>query len=186
MFDTLLFEAELPKEKLPEQVKEIDLTEAEFQTTDLSKSMDTWSVSSAGKLFLHECTSSFVEDTSHPMGGYIKEIPEGIKHMEETKSIHFYKVFEGNDETDYWVSFDALFRKGNLLSVDLCQVEEVPAEARKEAQEKAKEMAENVMKTSKTYKRLKLIAKPLKYLLGILLIGLAFVGRNMGKLHSKL
>ena len=97
MFDTLLFEAELPKEKLPEQVKEIDLTEAEFQTTDLSKSMDTWSVSSAGKLFLHECTSSFVEDTSHPMGGYIKEVPEGIKHMEETKSIHFYKVFEGND-----------------------------------------------------------------------------------------
>ena len=62
----------------------------------------------------------------------------------------------------------------------------MPAEARKEAQEKAKEMAENVLKTSNTYKRLKLIAKPLKYLLGAFLIGLAFVGRNMGKLHSKL
>ena len=48
MFDTLLFEAELPREKLPENVKDIDLAEAEFQTTDLSKSMDTWSVSSAG------------------------------------------------------------------------------------------------------------------------------------------
>ena len=183
MFDTLLFEAELPKEKLPEQVKEIDLTEAEFQTTDLSKSMDTWSVSSAGKLFLHECTSSFVEDTSHPMGGYIKEVPEGIKHMEETKSIHFYKVFEGNDETDYWVSFDALFRKGNLISVDLCQVEEVPAAARKEAQEKAKEFAEATMKRKS---RISFVTKPFKHLLGFLLIGLAFVGRNMGKLHSKL
>ena len=186
MFDTLLFEAELPREKLPEFIKGTDLSEAEFQTTDLNKTMDTWSVSCAGKLFLHESSSSFVTDDSHPMGGYIKEIPKGIKHVEETKSIHFYKVFEGDDETDYWVSFDALFRKGNLVSVDLSQVEEVPAEARLEAQEKAKEIAENVMKTSSIRKKLRLIAKPLKYLLGMLLIGLAFVGRNMGKLHSKL
>lgn len=186
MFDTFLFEAELPTEKLPEFIRKVDLAEVEFQTTDLNKTMDTWSVSCAGKLFLHECSSSYVEDDSHPLGGYIKEIPKGIKHVEETKSIHFYKVFEGNDETDYWVSFDALFRKGNLVSVDLSQIEEVPAEARKEAQEKAREIAQNVMKTSNTYKRLRPIAKPLKFLLGMLLIGLAFVGRNMGKLHSKL
>lgn len=183
MFDTLLFEAELPREKLPENVKNIDLTEAEFQTTDLNKSMDTWSVSSAGKLFLHESDSSFVEDKEHPMGGYIKEIPKGIKHIEETKSVHFYKVFEGDDETDYWISFDALFRKGNLVSVDLSQVEEVPAEARREAQEKAKEFAEVVIKRRS---RISFITKPFKYLLGFLLIGLAFVGRNIGKLHSKL
>ena len=183
MFDTLLFEAELPREKLPENVKDIDLAEAEFQTTDLSKSMDTWSGSSAGKLFLHESDSSFVKDEDHPMGGYIKETPKGIKHIEETKSIHFYKVFEGDDETDYWVSFDALFRKGNLISVDLCQVEEVPAEARKEAQEKAKEFAEATMKRKS---RISFVTKPFKHLLGFLLIGLAFVGRNIGKVHSKL
>ena len=117
------------------------------------------------------------------MGGYIKETPKGIKHIEETKSIHFYKVFEGDDETDYWVSFDALFRKGNLISVDLCQVEEVPAEARKEAQEKAKEFAEATMKRKS---RISFVTKPFKHLLGFLLIGLAFVGRNIGKVHSKL
>jgi len=183
MFDTFLFEAELPTEKLPEFIRKVDLAEVEFQTTDLNKTMDTWSVSNAGKLFLHETDSSFVKDKEHPLGGYIKEMPKGIKHVEETKSVHFYKVFEGNDQTDYWVSFDALFRKGNLVSVDLCQVEEVPAEARKEAQEKAKEFAHNLLKTKST---LRLVSKPLKYLLGMLLIGLAFVGRNMGKLHSKL
>lgn len=183
MFDTFLFEAELPTEKLPDSVKRVDLSEAEFQTTDLNKSMDTWSVSNAGKLFLHEADTSFVKDEDHPLGGYIEETPKGIKHIEETKSVHFYKVFEGSDETDYWVSFDALFRKGNLVSVDLCQVEEVPAEARKEAQEKAQEFAKGLIKTRST---LKFVAKPLKYLIGMSLIGLAFVGRNMGKLHSKL
>jgi len=183
MFDTFLFEAELPTEKLPDFIKETNLSEAEFQTTDLNKTMDTWSVSNAGKLFLHETDSSFVKDEEHPLGGYIKETPKGITHVEETKSVHFYKVFEGNDETDYWVSFDALFRKGNLVSVDLCQIEEVPAEARKEAREKAKEFAENVLKRKST---LKLATKPLKYLIGIFLIGLAFMGRNIGRLHSKL
>ena len=186
MFDVLLFEAPLPKEGLPNGIKDLDFSELEFQTTDLTKSMDTWSVSNAGKLFLHESDSSFIKDEDHPMGGYIKEVPKGLKQIEETKSIHFYRVFEGNEETDYWVAFDALFRKGELVSVDLSNVEEVPAEERKKAQEHAKEIAEKTIKKAEKYAKPKVFLKPIKFGLGLLLVSLHFVGRNLSKLHSKL
>lgn len=184
MFDVLLFEAPLPKEGLPSAIKDLDLSELEFQTTDLSKSMDTWSVSNAGSLFIHECDSSFIKDKDHPMGGYIKEIPKGIKHIEETKSVHFYRVFEGDEKTDYWISFDALFRKGKLVSVDLNNIEEVPAEERKKAQEHAKEMAEKTMKFKNN--KLNPLLKPVKFTLGLFLVSLHFVGKNVTKLHSRL
>ena len=184
MFDLLLFEAKLPTEDLPKFIAESDLSEAEFQTTDLSKTMDTWSVSPAGELFIHESDSSFVKDEKHPLGGYFKEIPKGIKRVEETKSVHFYKVFEGKSGDDYWVSFDALFRKGNLISVDLNNVEEVPAEERKKAQEHAKEMAERTMKSRSS--KLNPLLKPIKFALGLFLVSLHFIGKNVTKLHSRL
>jgi len=184
MFDILLFEAPLPKEELPSGIKALDFSELEFQTTDLSKTMDTWSVSSAGDLFVHESDSSFVKDEDHPMGGYIKEIPKGIKRVEETKSVHFYRVFEGDEKTDYWVSFDALFRKGSLISVDLNNIEEVPAEERKKAQEHAKEMAERNIKSKNN--KLNPLLKPIKFALGLFLVLLHFTGKNVTKLHSRL
>ena len=184
MFDILLFEAPLPKEELPSKVKDLDLSELEFQTTDLSKTMDTWSVSNAGELFIHECDSSFVKDEKHPLGGYIKEIPKGLKLMEETKSIHFYRVFEGDEKTDYWVSFDALFRKGKLVSVDLSNIEEVPVEERKKAQKRAKDYAEKAIESKNN--KLKIFLKPIKFVLGLLLIVLHFIGRNTCRLHAKL
>lgn len=183
MFDLLLFEAELPTEGLPKFIAESDLSEVEFQTTDLNKTMDTWSVSSAGELFIHETDSSFVKDEKHPLGGYFKEVPKGIKRIEETKSVHFYKVFEGED-SDYWVSFDALFRKGDLVSVDLREVEKVSKEDRLEAQKKAVEIAER-MSESATKKTNPLI-KPIKFLIGLFLVSLHFVGNRVSKLHSKL
>jgi len=186
MFDVLLFEAPLPKEGLPNKIKDLDFSELEFQTTDLNKTMDTWSVSNAGSLFIHECDSSFIKDEAHPMGGYIKESPKGLKLMEETRSIHFYRVFEGDDQTDYWVAFDALFRKGELVSVDLNHVEEVPAEERKKAQEHAKEIAEKTMKQVKKHSKSNLFLKPVKFALGLFLVSLHFVGRNLSNLHSKL
>jgi len=184
MFDVLLFEAPLPREGLPSGIKDLDFSELEFQTTDLSKTLDTWSVSDAGERSHHECDSSFVKDEDHPMGGYIKEIPKGLKLMEETKSIHFYRVFEGNEKTDYWVSFDALFRKGKLVSVDLNHIENVPAEEREKAQKHAKEIAERTLKSRNN--KLKPFLKPIKFTLGLLLVALHFTGRNLTKLHSKL
>lgn len=184
MFDLLLFEAPLPKDKLPLAIRDLDLSELEFQTTDLSKSMDTWSVSTAGRLFIHECDSSFVKDEKHPMGGYIKEIPKGLKLMEETKSVHFYRIFEGDEKVDYWISFDALFRKGNLVTVDLNDVEEVPAEERKKAQKQAKDYAEKAIESRNN--KSKILLKPVKLLVGLLLVSLHFVGKNVSKLHSKL
>lgn len=184
MFDILLFEAPLPKEGLPSGIKDLDFSELEFQTTDLNKCMDTWSVSNAGDLFIHECDSSFVKDEDHPMGGYIKEIPKGIKHIEETKSVHFYRVFEGNEKVDYWVSFDALFRKGSLVSVDLNNVEEVPVEERKKAQKHAKEIAERTL--NRKNNKLRPLLKPIKFIVSLVLITLHFVGRNVSKLHAKL
>ena len=184
MFDVLLFEAPLPKEELPNGIKDLDLSELEFQTTDLSKTMDTWSVSNAGDLFIHECDSSFIKDEDHPMGGYIKEIPKGIKHIEETKSVHFYRVFEGDEKTDYWISFDALFRKGKLVSVDLNHIENVPAEERKKAQEHAKEIAEKTIRAKSN--KLNPLLKPIKFVLGLSLVSLHFIGKNLTKIHSKL
>ena len=184
MFDVLLFEAPLPREGLPSGVRDLDLSELEFQTTDLNKSMDTWSVSNAGELFIHECDSSFIKDEDHPMGGYIKEVPKGIKHVEETKSVHFYRVFEGDEKTDFWVSFDALFRKGKLVSVDLNHVENVPAEERKRAQEHVKEITGKSLRLRNSKSRL--LLKPIKFTLGLFLIALHFVGRNITKVHSKL
>jgi len=183
MFDVLLFEAELPTKDLPKFIAESDLSEEEFQTTDLSKTMDTWSVSSAGELFIHENDSSFVKDAKHPLGGYIKEIPKGIKRVEDTKSIHFYKVFEGESE-DYWVSFDALFRKGNLTSVDLGEVTRVPREERLEAQKKAREITEEMKRNA--CRKTNVLTKPVKFLIGLLLLSLHFIGSNLSKLHSKL
>ena len=184
MFDLLLFEAKLPTEDLPKFIAESDLSEAEFQTTDLSKTMDTWSVSPAGELFIHESDSSFVKDEKHPHGGYFKEIPKGIKRVEETKSVHFYKVFEGKSNDDYWVSFDALFRKGDLVSVDLGEATKVPREERLEAQKKVREITEEIKENAN--RETNALIKPVKFLIGLFLVSLHFIGNKMSKLHSKL
>ena len=42
MFDRIYFEADLPLDKLPKEVKDQDISELEFQTDDLGNSMDTW------------------------------------------------------------------------------------------------------------------------------------------------
>ena len=183
MFDHILFEAELPKKGLPSEISTLDMSEVEFQTTDLSKSMDTWSVSTAGELFFHESEPSFVKDESHPMGGYFQEDMKGIKRVEDTKSIHFYRVFEGENK-DYWVAYDALFRKGNLVSVDLNSVEEVDQETRIEAQQKAKEIAQEI--ENRATRKTSFISKPFKLMTGLFLVCLHFVGRNVARLHSKL
>jgi SepF-like predicted cell division protein (DUF552 family) len=183
MFDHILFEADLPRKGLPNEIKEIDMSDTEFQTTDLSKTMDTWSVSSAGELFFHESEPFFVKDENHSMGGYFKEKHKGIKREEKTKSIHFYNVFEGK-EKDYWISYDALFRKGNLVSVDLNEVEEVDQETRKEARAKAREIAESFNK--KMNRTTHTLLKPIKFCLGVFLISLHFCGSKLSELHSKL
>jgi hypothetical protein len=183
MFDLLLFEAKLPTEDLPKFIAESDLSEVEFQTTDLNKTMDMWSVSAAGQLFIHETDSSFIKDEKHPLGGYFKEVPKGIKRVEETKSVHFYKVFEGESK-DYWVSFDALFRKGDLVSVDLREAEEVSREERLEAQKKAAEIAERINES--TTRKTSLLIRPIKFLIGLFLVSLHFIGSRASKLHSKL
>ena len=104
--------------------------------------------------------------------------------MEETKSVHFYRIFEGDEKVDYWISFDALFRKGNLVTVDLNDVEEVPAEERKKAQKQAKDYAEKAIESRNS--KSKILLKPVKLLVGLLLVSLHFVGKNVSKLHSKL
>jgi len=183
MFDHFLFEADLPREGLPSEIKEVDMSETEFQTTDLSRTMDTWSVSNAGELFFHESEPLFVKDESHTMGGYFKDEHKGIKREERTKSIHFYNVFEGEDK-DYWVSYDALFRKGNLVSVDLNEVEEVDQETRKKARARAKEIAEDFDKKMK--KTTHVLLKPFKFCLGVLLVSLHFCGSRLSQLHARL
>ncbi len=183
MFDSLLFEAELPKGELPKFIQDQDLSTLEFQTTDLSRSMDTWSVSSAGKLYMHETESRFMKNEDHPEGGFFKEVPLGIKHIEETQSVHFYRVFEQQDK-DWWVSYDALFRKGELVSVDLNNSEEVP----KESREKARQELDKAIDQAKRQegRRTLTILKPVKFLLGFFLLCLHTVGRNLVKIHSKL
>ena len=185
MFDSLLFEAELPKGSLPKFIQDQDLSSLEFQTTDLNRSMDTWSVSPAGKLYMHETESRFMKNEEHPEGGFFKDVPLGIKHMEETQSIHFYRVFEDEDQDkDWWVSYDALFRKGELVSVDLHNSEEVPKESRDRAREELSKAMNEARKQrdSKT----PIILKPVKFLLGLILVCLHATGRNLVKMHSKL
>jgi len=183
MFDHIVFEGDLPKKGLPNEISELDMTDLEFQTTDLNKNMETWSVSTAGELFLHESEPSFVKDEKHPMGGFFKEEYIGIKKQESTKSVHFYRVFEGETK-DYWVSYDALFRKGTLVSVDLNEVEEVDQETRVQAQAKAKEIAQEFENRMK--KKTHFLLKPFKFTLGLFLVSLHFCGSRLSQLHSKL
>jgi len=183
MFDSLLFEAKLPKDGLPEFIQEQDLSMLEFQTTDLNRAMDTWSVSTAGKLYMHETESRFMKNEDHPEGGFFKDIPLGIKHIEETQSIHFYRVFEQQDK-DWWVSYDALFRKGELVSVDLHNSEEVPKESRERAHQELNKAMEQAKRQAQSKTRV--ILKPIKFLLGVSLLCLHTVGRNLAKMHSKL
>ena len=82
------------------------------------------------------------------------------------------------------MSFDALFRKGNLVSVDLNNVEKVPVEERKKAQKHAKEIAERTL--SRKNNKLMPLLKPIKFTVGLLLIVLHFVGKNVSKLHARL
>ena len=163
MFDSIQFEAELPKDGLPKFIQEQDLSALEFQTTDLNRSMDTWSVSSAGKLYMHETESRFVKNEDHPEGGFFKDIPLGIKHIEETQSIHFYRVFERQGK-DWWVSYDALFRKGELMSVDLHNSEEVPIESREKAHQELERAMDQAKKQAQSKTRLML--KPIKFCSG--------------------
>ena len=183
MFDRIFFEADLPTEDLPEEIKDQDISELEFQTSDLGRNMETWSVSTAGELFQHEVEQELIKDDSSEEGFVVKEKHNGIKKVEKTTSVNFYRVFETEDK-DYWVSYDALFHKGKLVLVDLNEMHEVDKEQRTQA----KEQAEKFMKEFKEkaeHKGYKLMA-PVKFILGVFLVTLHWTGRNLSNLHSKL
>ena len=183
MFDRIFFEAELPVKDLPKEIKDQDISELEFQTSDLGKNMETWSVSTAGELFQHDVEQELIKDDSAEEGFIIKEKHNGIKKVEKTTSVHFYRVFETEDK-DYWISFDALFHKGKLVLVDLNEMHEVD----KEQRTKARAHAEKFMKDFKSKaerKRYKLMA-PFKFVLGVFLVSLHWLGRNLSNIHSKL
>jgi len=183
MFDRLFFEAELPTDNLPEEIKDQDMSELEFQTHDLYKEMDTWSVSTAGELFLHEVEQNIVNGKDSSEGFILEEKPLGIKKVEETKSVHFYRVFECKD-LDYWVSFDALFHKGKLVLVELNEINEIDKEQRKEAKIKADKFMESYKERQE--RKTHAILKPVKLLLGLFLVALHWVGKSISGIHSKL
>ena len=179
MFDRLFFEADLPRQDLPEEIRHQDMSELEFQTSDLSQEMDIWSVSAAGELFIH----NIIKDDSSSEGFMVEEKPLGIKKMEQTTSVHFYRIFEGK-ENDYWVSFDALFRKGELVSVDLNEFNTVNKEERQKAKSEAKEFMEKYKQRQE--RKTHFLIKPFKIAIGLGLVALHFVGSRLSKLHSNL
>jgi len=183
MFDRLYFEADLPKEELPEEIKSQDMSELEFQTHDLNKEMSTWSVSAAGELFLHEVERNITKNNAAPQGFVIEETPLGIKKIEETKSIHFYRVFDSK-ERDYWVSFDALFHKGTLLLVEVNEVNEIDKEERADAKAKANELMKDFQE--RQARKTPLLLRPIKFIFGLCLVALHWTGSNLSQLHSKL
>lgn len=183
MFDRIFFEADLPTEDLPKEIKSQDTSELEFQTSDLGKNMETWSVSTAGELFQHDVEQELVKDESSEEGFVIKEKHNGINKVEKTTSVHFYRVFEAEDK-DYWVSFDALFHKGKLVLVDLNEIHEVDKEQRTQAKERAEKFMQD-FKEKAELKRYKLMA-PFKFVLGLFLVSLHWLGRNLSDIHSKL
>ena len=182
MFDRIIFEADIPIKELPEEIRTQDMSELEFQTSDLGNSMSTWSVSSAGELFLHEAERSFTKDDSSDGGFLLEEKHLGIKKIEETKSVHFYRVFE-SEESDYWVSFDALFHKGELLLVDVNQISKINKEERENAKARAQEFLDGYEEKRK--RKYKMLA-PFKLLIGLALISLHWTGSNLSKLHPRL
>tara|TARA_B100000287_G_C20415512_1_gene695384 strand:- start:21 stop:587 length:567 start_codon:yes stop_codon:yes gene_type:complete len=181
MFDRIYFEADLPLDKLPEEVQNQDISELEFQTSDLGNGMDTWSVSSAGELFFHEVDQEIVKDCEE--GFAVKANYKGIHKTEETTAIHFYRIFEC-EEKDYWVSFDALFHKGKLILVELNELNEVDKEERQRAKSHAEQFV-NDMK-AKMEKKTNIFIYPFKFFIGLSLVALNWLGRNLSKIHSKI
>jgi len=113
----------------------------------------------------------------------VEETPIGIKKVEETKSVHFYRVFEG-EENDYWVSFDALFHKGKLVLVDVNEINTINKEERQKARAQANEFMQKVKERQE--KKTNIILKPFKFAIGLSLIVLHFVGSRLSKFHSNL
>jgi len=181
MFDRIYFEADLPLDKLPKELQDQDISELEFQTSDLGNSMETWSVSSAGELFHHEVEQEIIKDSQESFS--VKENHKGIKKAEDTISIHFYRIFEC-EEKDYWVSFDALFHKGKLVLVDLSELNEVDKEERQKAKAQADELVRDMQ--SKMDKKTIAVLYPVKFAIGISLIALNWLGRNLSKINSKI
>tara|TARA_R100000008_G_scaffold84123_2_gene70796 strand:- start:534 stop:1133 length:600 start_codon:yes stop_codon:yes gene_type:complete len=183
MFDRLFFEAELPKTDLPEEIRDQDMSELEFQTSDLNQEMDVWSVSTAGELFYHEVEKNVVESSETSESFMVEETPMGIKKVEETKSVHFYRVFEGK-ENDYWISFDALFHKGKLVLVDVNEINTINKEERQKAKAHANEFMQKIKERQE--KKTNIILKPFKFAIGLSLVVLHFVGSRLSKFHSNL
>ena len=183
MFDRLFFEAELPKADLPEEIRDQDMSELEFQTSDLNQEMDVWSVSTAGELFYHEVEKNIVESDEDSKSFMVEETPMGIKKIEETKSVHFYRVFEG-EENDYWISFDALFHKGKLVLVDVNEINTINKDEREKARASANEFMQKVKERQE--KKTNIIIKPFKFIIGLSLVVLHFVGSRLSKFHSDL
>jgi len=183
MFDRLFFEAELPKADLPEEIRDQDMSELEFQTSDLNQEMDVWSVSTAGELFYHEVEKNIVESSENSKSFMVEETPMGIKKVEDTKSVHFYRVFEG-EENDYWISFDALFHKGKLVLVDVNEINTINKDEREKARASANEFMQKVKERQE--KKTNIIIKPFKFIIGLSLVVLHFVGSRLSKFHSDL
>ena len=183
MFDRLFFEAELPKTDLPEEIRDQDMSELEFQTSDLNQEMDVWAVSTAGELFYHEVEKNVVESSETSESFMVEETPMGIKKVEETKSVHFYRVFEGK-ENDYWISFDALFHKGKLVLVDVNEINTINKEERQKAKAHANEFMQKIKERQE--KKTNIILKPFKFVIGLTLVALHFVGSRLSKFHSNL
>jgi len=183
MFDRLFFEAELPRDDLPKEIRDQDMSELEFQTSDLNQEMDLWSVSTAGELFFHEVEKNIIKNDENSQSIMVEEKPLGIKKVEDTKSVHFYRVFEG-EENDYWVSFDALFHKGKLVLVDVNEVNAINKEERQKAKASANEFMQKIKE--KQEKKTNVIVKPIKFIIGLSLVILHFVGSRLSKFHSDL
>jgi len=117
MFDTIKCEYKLP---LPEDLEECDSLvwdEIEFQSKSLGEpmfgaSLDTYTITEDGQLYLDKMNREWVEDESE-YGGHLEEKEDGVEKQDYTGEIDFYHLHMG-EEQDYWMEFKAIFYKGEL------------------------------------------------------------------------
>ena len=94
MFDTIKCEYKLP---LPEDLQECDSLawdEIEFQSKSLGEpifgaSLDTYTITEDGQLYLDKINREWVEDESE-LGGHVEEKSDGIERQDYTGEIEFY------------------------------------------------------------------------------------------------
>jgi hypothetical protein len=126
MFDSIKCEYDLP---VPDCIKDIDfkiIQDAEFQTKDFDSSLNVYTITKEGKLFLKKAEYKWVDDDNSFLKGYLDEVSSSQEDTNFHGEFNFYcfeYIQKDNKEINVCIDYIAKFTNGHLDNIRITNAE---------------------------------------------------------------